>query len=132
VKASDAKALLRAAATALKQAHAPYSRYRVGAALLASNGKVFTGCNVENASYGLTNCAERTAVFSAVAAGQKRFKAIAVVAASARVPFPCGACRQVLTEFCGPKTPVYIASTKNLAKYEATTLGELLPKSFKF
>jgi cytidine deaminase len=131
VKASDALPLLRAAVKGMKNAYAPYSRYHVGAAVLASDGTVFTGCNVENASYGLTNCAERTALFSAVAAGKTRFTAVAVVASGKQVPFPCGACRQVLSEFCGPDTPVYIASARTPAKFEATTVGELLPKAFE-
>lgn len=130
MKAPDPRALLRAAARAMKNAHAPYSGYRVGAALLAADGTVFAGCNVENASYGLTNCAERTALFSAVAAGKKKFAAVAVVASGKQVPFPCGACRQVLAEFCGPKTPVYIAPATHLSTFQATTVGELLPKTF--
>jgi len=119
--------LIDAACDALKKAHAPYSGYQVGAALLCADGTVFQGCNVENASYGLTNCAERTALFSAVAAGQTEFTALAVAASNEPAPFPCGACRQVLAEFCGPDFPVYI---KNSDDYVATTLGELLPHSF--
>ncbi len=131
MKDSKPASLVQAAAKAMKNAHAPYSRYHVGSAVLTSDGRVFVGCNVENASYGLTNCAERTAIFSAVAAGKKKFSAVAVVASGRQKPFPCGACRQVLAEFCGPKTPVYIASAKSLANIETTTVGELLPKSFK-
>jgi len=122
--------LLQRAAEVRKNAHAPYSSYLVGAALLTADGKVFTGCNVENASYGLTNCAERTAMFTAVAAGARDVMAVAIVAHDP-VPYPCGACRQVLAEFCGPDTPVYIASAEALQKYEETTLGTLLPKAFK-
>jgi cytidine deaminase len=119
--------LIEMACAALQKAHAPYSGYSVGAALLCADGTIFQGCNVENASYGLTNCAERTALFAAVAAGQTEFTAIAVAASSAPVPFPCGACRQVLAEFCGPDFPVYI---KNADGCAATTLGDLLPHSF--
>ena len=123
--------LIQRAAEASQNAHAPYSNYHVGAALLLADGTVFKGCNVENASYGLTNCAERTAIFSAVAAGKKTFKAIAVVAGSQPVPYPCGACRQVMAEFLGPDAPVYIASRDDLADIQETTVGELLPHSFK-
>ncbi len=124
-----ANELIDAAFQALKNAHAPYSNYKVGAALLCSDGTVFQGCNVENASFGLTNCAERTAVFSAIAAGKRAFEAIAIAASGEPAPFPCGACRQVLAEFCGPDFPVYVAQTDGI---QTTTLGELLPHSFDF
>jgi cytidine deaminase len=119
--------LVAAARNAFQQAHAPYSGYKVGAALLCSDGTVFTGCNIENASYGLTNCAERTALFSAVAAGHKRFEAIAIAAGGEPAPFPCGACRQVLAEFCPADFPVYVATGDGHATMR---LGELLPHSF--
>jgi cytidine deaminase len=119
--------LIEAARQALTHAHAPYSGYRVGAALLCADGTVFTGCNVENASYGLTNCAERTAVFSAVAAGKKDFKAIAIAAGGEPAPFPCGACRQVLAEFCAPEFPVHVADAEG---YATMALGDLLPHTF--
>ena len=121
--------LIDVAREALEKAHAPYSGYRVGAALLCSDGRVFRGCNVENASYGLTNCAERTALFSAIAAGEKTFSAIAIAASGEPVPFPCGACRQVLAEFCPPDFPVHVAKGDG---YETIPLGELLPHSFDF
>lgn len=121
--------LVETAREAMNHAHAPYSSYKVGAALLCADGTVFEGCNVENASYGLTNCAERTAVFSAVANGKTEFTAIAIAASGEAVPFPCGACRQVLAEFCGPDFPVYVATANGC---ESTTLGELLPNSFGF
>ena len=124
--------LIRAAVAASRKAHAPYSKFHVGAALLTGKGSLFTGCNVENASYGLTICAERNAVFAAVAAGQKKFKAIAIVADGAGKPYPCGACRQVLAEFCGPDFPVIIATAKKPAAYEIVSLGALLPKTFRF
>lgn len=91
--------LLGLAAKAKEKAYAPYSGFRVGAALVTKEGAVFTGCNVENASFGLTNCAERTAVFSAVAAGYREFTALAVSSDGETYTFPCGACRQVLVEF---------------------------------
>ncbi|WP_372807449.1 cytidine deaminase [Pontiella sp.] len=121
--------LIKTAFQALIHAHAPYSAYKVGAALLCDDGTVFTGCNVENASYGLTNCAERTAIFAAVAAGRRAFKAIAIAASKEPVPYPCGACRQVMAEFCGPDFPVYIAKGDG---FETATLGELLPHGFDF
>ena len=119
--------LVQIAHQTLENAHAPYSGYKVGAALLCEDGTVFTGCNVENASYGLTNCAERTAVFSAIAAGQTKFSAIAIVSSGEPAPFPCGACRQVLAEFCPPEFPVHIAHAEG---YATMTLGELLPHRF--
>lgn len=123
--------LLARAAQALESAHAPYSRFRVGAALLAADGAVFVGCNVENASYGLTICAERVAVATAVAAGKREFAAMAIVAAGGTVPYPCGACRQVLAEFCGPDFPVYAAGSRNMAAFERFRLNELLPHAFR-
>jgi cytidine deaminase len=123
--------LLEAAARAARKAHAPYSDYKVGAALLCADGQVFTGCNVENASYGLTNCAERTAVFTAIAAGRRDFVAMAVVAEGDRMPYPCGACRQVLSEFCREEFSVYIARTSALEEYEAVCLAALLPHTFR-
>ena len=127
----QALSLLKKAAAASKKAYAPYSKFHVGAALLTDTGEIFTGCNVENASYGLTNCAERAAVFAAVAAGQKKFKAIAIVAPKA-LPYPCGACRQVLSEFGGRNLIVLVAQSSKLEQFEELTLGQLLPKSFNF
>ncbi|MEA2068196.1 MAG: cytidine deaminase [Verrucomicrobiota bacterium] len=121
------KQLIEAAFQALENAHTPYSNYRVGAALLCADGTVFKGCNVENASYGLTNCAERTAIFSAISAGKKEFQAIAIAASQNPPPFPCGACRQVLAEFCQPDFPVHVAKGEG---YETITLDELLPHGF--
>ena len=122
--------LLAMAAEARHHAHAPYSEYRVGAALLAEDGRVTTGCNVENASYGLTICAERVAIGSAVAAGHTAFMAIAIVAGDGPHPYPCGACRQVLSEFGAADLSVYIANANDLEAYESTTLGALLPHAF--
>ena len=107
-------------------AYVPYSKFRVGAALLAADGTVITGCNVENRSFGLTNCAERTAVFKAVSSGYRSFKAIAISTPDSRVPVgPCGACRQVLSEFMDPSAPVFFGGSGN-EKIE-TTLGVLYP-----
>ena len=96
---STQERLISAAKQAQKMAHCPYSRYPVGASVLASSGRIFSGCNVENASFGLSNCAERSAIFAAVGHGQKKIRAVAVVARAAR---PCGACRQVMLEFADP------------------------------
>lgn len=126
-----ADSLLREAVTAMACAHAPYSKYRVGAALLTADGTVFRGCNVENASYGLTICAERVAVCSAIAAGHNSFKALAIVAGGNIPPSPCGACRQTLAEFCTSGFPVYYATSNNLHSYKRLILGQLLPAAFK-
>lgn len=122
--------LLEKAAEAAENAYAPYSNFKVGAALLCADGTVFTGCNVENASYGLTNCAERTALFSAIAAGHRDFVAMAVVADGESMPFPCGACRQVLSEFCNEQVSIYVARADALETYEAICMDELLPHGF--
>ena len=122
----DVQALIRAAAAAREAAYAPYSRFRVGAAVLA-DGRTFTGCNVENASFGLTICAERAAVFAAVAAGARRVEAIALVTDAAAPTPPCGACRQVLHEF-GPDALVITASLAGTTAMHR--LAELLPDSF--
>jgi cytidine deaminase len=122
--------LLSAARTAMNNAHAPYSDFKVGAALLTVDGQVFAGCNVENASYGLTICAERNAIFSAVAAGIKEFTEMLIIASGNTLPYPCGACRQVLSEFCAPEFKIYVVADKNLNIAEVLTIGELLPKSF--
>ncbi len=125
------KKLLEAAARVMENAYAPYSKFKVGSALLTDDGAIVTGCNVENSSFGLTNCAERTALFTAVASGKTKFQAVAIVADGDQKPYPCGACRQVLSEFCSPGTPVYMASRGTLDAFETTTLGELLPKVFR-
>ena len=123
--------LLQLAAAAAQQAYAPYSKFHVGSALETEDGTVFTGCNVENASYGLTICGERNAIFGMVAGGHRRIAQIAVVAGGDTPPYPCGACRQVINEFAEPDCPVYVAPTNRIEAYETMTLGELLPKSFK-
>jgi len=119
--------LIITARDAKQKAYAPYSKFKVGAALLASNGKVYPGCNVENASYGLTCCAERNAVFQAVSDGQMDFRAIAIVSDSLEPTAPCGACRQVLYEFA-PEMKVIMAGAKGRVK--TRRLKELLPDSF--
>lgn len=119
--------LIKVAALQRQRAHAPYSKYKVGAAIRTKRNKIHAGTNVENASYGLTVCAERTAVFAAVNAGDREFDAIAIVIDDARLPSPCGACRQVLAEFA-PNMRVVLATTGGLRK--ATTLTELLPDPF--
>ena len=117
--------LVSLAAEARKKAHAPYSNFAVGAALLAKSGRVYTGCNVENASYGLSICAERVAVFKAVSEGEREFEAIAVVSENGVTP--CGACRQVLIEF-GDDIQVIVADTAGHRR--AFALTDLLPEGF--
>lgn len=119
--------LLEQAFKATRLSYAPYSRFRVGAALLTEDGAVVTGCNVENASYGLSNCAERTAVFKAVSIGKRRFKAIAVVSNRRNPVYPCGACRQVLREF---NKDITIVVANRRGRVMKTSLSKLLPKSF--
>jgi cytidine deaminase len=119
--------LLQHAAKALENSYAPYSRFRVGAALLTEDGQVFTGCNVENASYGLSNCAERTAVFKAVSNGKKSFRAIAIVSDRTNPVYPCGACRQVLREF-NPRIKIVLRSRKG--RPLVRSLHRILPYSF--
>ncbi len=120
--------LLAEAQRAREHAYVPYSRFPVGAALLTDDGVVFRGCNVENASYGLTNCAERTALFKAISEGKRRFVALAVIADTSGPVAPCGACRQVMAELCPPDMKVYLANLKGDLK--ETTVEELLPDSF--
>lgn len=124
--------LLGQAAAAAARAYAPYSHYPVGAAVLADDGTVYTGCNIENASYGLTLCAERSAISAAVGGGQLKIRKVAIVGGSARQPaWPCGACRQVLAEFCDPTTPILVAGRGRIDRWLARTLGELLPEAFR-
>lgn len=129
--------LIQAAMEARERAYAPYSGYLVGAALLTDEGEIYQGCNVENASYGAANCAERTAFFKAVSQGKRDFRAIAIVGGSREtgqeepfpdMAYPCGICRQVMREFCGPDFRVLVCrSTEDFEEY---TLEELLPESF--
>jgi cytidine deaminase len=120
-------ALIVAAKSARENAHAAYSNFRVGASLRATSGRIFGGCNVENATYGLTVCAERVAIFKAISEGERGFDAIAVVTDTAALTPPCGACRQLIWEFCGD-IPVILANLKG--KVEIISMKELLPKPF--
>lgn len=124
----EPKQLIDEAIAASKQAHVPYSHFYVGAALLTTDGKIYRGCNIENASYGLTNCAERTAIFKAVSEGDKQFSAIAVVGDTDGPISPCGACRQVLAEFCDDHTQIILANLKG--DFVITNINEILPGYF--
>lgn len=121
------KELLSIADKAMENAYAPYSKFHVGAALLCKGGTVFTGCNIENATYGATNCAERTAIFKAVSEGQRDFEAIAIVSSGGGETFPCGICRQVMAEFA-PEIKVVLRD--EAGNEHIYPLVELLPKSF--
>ena len=127
----DDRSLMQAAFEARKMAYAPYSGFAVGAALLTRGGKLYTGCNIENASFSPTNCAERTAVFKAVSEGERAFSAIAIVGGKGdtleTVCTPCGVCRQVLSEFCNADLRILLGTPERI---EVHTLGELLPLSF--
>ncbi|MBR0113480.1 MAG: cytidine deaminase [Clostridia bacterium] len=126
------KELIALAFEACEKAYAPYSGCKVGAALLGKSGKVYTGCNIENSSFGATNCAERTAVFKAVSEGEKEFVKIATAGikeGESAVFYPCGICRQVLAEFCTEDFPVISAKSED--EYETNTLGDLLKNSFR-
>ena len=114
----------------MQNAYAPYSNYHVGVCVLAEDGSMFTGCNVENASYGLTICAERSAITSLISDGKKKIKALAVVGSGEELCTPCGSCRQVMREFAAPDTPVYLCNPKTKKVVRTTTMGELLPDSF--
>jgi len=118
----NSKDLVELAIKAKENAYVPYSNFRVGAALLTKNGKVYTGCNIENASYGATNCAERTAIFKAVSEGEREFEAIAINADTDDMTFPCGICRQAIIEFSRD-------INKN-GEYKEYSIGELLPGAF--
>ncbi|MFD1989282.1 cytidine deaminase [Paenibacillus nicotianae] len=120
--------LIQAAIEARKNAYVPYSKFQVGAALLA-DGKVYGGCNVENASYGLTNCAERTAIFKAASEGQRKIEAIAIVADTEGPVSPCGACRQVIAEFSDENTKVYLTNLKG--DVTEWTISQMLPGYFQ-
>ena len=127
------KELVREALEARKQSYCPYSGFAVGAALLCGDGTIFRGCNIENAAYPATNCAERTALFKAVSEGEREFEAIAIVGGKAQEPpreycAPCGVCRQVMAEFCNTETFEIICNTENGLR--SFKLKELLPGSF--
>lgn len=120
--------LIKAAMEAKEHAYVPYSNFRVGAALLTKEGKIYQGCNIENAGYTPTNCAERTAFFKAVYEGERNFEAIAVNGDADDYLYPCGVCRQVMAEFCTPDFKVFV-SKKN-GEYLEFTLAEILPGAF--
>ena len=124
--------LIKQAIEARKQSYCPYSGFAVGAALLCGDGTVYTGCNIENASYSPTNCAERTVFFKAVSEGKREFVAIAIVGGSEELQkcYPCGVCRQVMSEFCDELFEVVCGVSCD--DYEVLKLAELLPKSFQF
>ena len=124
---SEFDALTAAAKLARENAHAAYSNFRVGAALRAISGRIFSGCNVENSTYGLTICAERVALFKAISEGERGFEAIAVVTDTDSLTPPCGACRQLIWEFCGD-VPVILANFKG--KSEILRMRELFPRPF--
>ena len=119
--------LIELAKKAMQNAYAPYSKFKVGAAVLTKNGKVYTGCNVENSSYGLTMCAERVAVFKAVSEGEREFYKIAIVSSAGKKTFPCGACRQVLYEF-SDNMEIILEEDGEIYK---TSLKDLFPEGFR-
>lgn len=125
----DPRSLLREAVRASRRAVAPYSKFRVGAALLTRDGSVIRGANVESVSYGLTCCAERIALFKALTEGHKHFTAVAIVAPSAKTA-PCGACRQLLAEYA-PDARVFVADSRRPAKFREFTVDQLLPEAFR-
>ena len=125
--------LIEKAFEAREASYSPYSKYKVGAALLTKDGKIYKGCNIENASYTPTNCAERTAFFKAVSEGEREFEAIAIVGGYDGSPedyaYPCGVCRQVMMEFCDPKS-FHVITAVSRDKYIDKTLEEMLPYGF--
>ncbi|MGB3160176.1 MAG: cytidine deaminase [Carnobacterium sp.] len=121
--------LVKEATEMLNNAYVPYSKFPVGASLVTDDGTIYSGCNIENASYGLSNCAERTTIFKAVSEGKKSFKKLVITGKTAGPISPCGACRQVMVEFCEPDMPVLLTNI-NGDKYE-TTVKELLPGAFQ-
>ena len=123
----DYQKLVEMAYEAMEKAYVPYSNFNVGAALLTKSGKVFTGCNVEWASYGATNCAERTAIFKAVSEGEREFAAIAIVSRTMDITYPCGICRQVISEFADGDMDIVLAKGK---EYKVFKLSEMMPYSF--
>lgn len=124
----DRQQLIEEATKGREFAYVPYSKFKVGAALLSKDGEVFLGCNIENSGYSMTNCAERTAIFKAISQGVTEFSAIAVIAETNGPVSPCGACRQVLSEFCSPDMPVYLTNLKG--DVQETTVAQLLPGAF--
>jgi cytidine deaminase len=129
MRKAEIEQLLAAALAARERAVAPYSRFKVGAALLTAQGEIVTGANVESASYGLTCCAERVALFKALTEGRRDFLAVAVVADLPRGATPCGACRQLLAEYA-PEAAVYVADSNQPAQWREFTVRQLLPEAF--
>ena len=125
----EKKQLMRVATRARERAVAPYSKFKVGAALLTKGGEIISGANVESASYGLTCCAERVALFNALTSGRRNFIAVAVVARAPGGPMPCGACRQLLAEYA-PEAKVWVADSRAPGKIREFTVRELLPSAF--
>ncbi|WP_100331604.1 cytidine deaminase [Bacillus xiapuensis] len=124
----EAEPLIQEAIAAREYAYVPYSKFKVGAALLTADGKVFRGCNIENAAYSMCNCAERTALFKAWSEGESKYKALAVVADTERPVPPCGACRQVISELCPPDMLVIMTNLRG--DVEELTVEQLLPGAF--
>ncbi|AIE79098.1 cytidine deaminase [Bacillus tropicus] len=124
----DKKKYIEEANKMLEKAYIPYSKFPVGAALVTKEGKIYTGCNIENASYGLCNCAERTAIFKAVSEGERDFSYLVITGETDGPISPCGACRQVIAEFCDPKMPVLLTNVKGDEK--EVTVEQLLPGAF--
>ena len=125
----DYKNLIKIALDYRNRAYAPYSNFKVGSAVLLDSGKIYGGCNIENASYGATNCAERTAIFSGISNGETKIKAIAIVGSAKENTYPCGICRQVLSEFADGDVEVILA--KNEDDYVIKTMKEVMPGAFR-
>lgn len=124
----DYKELVIKALEAREKSYSPYSKFKVGAAVLTENDLIYTGCNIENASYGATNCAERTAIFKAVSEGHTTIKAIAIVGDTTTHTYPCGICRQVIAEFSAATTDIILVKNEN--DYIVKTMDEILPGAF--
>ncbi|EJO5347197.1 cytidine deaminase [Clostridium botulinum] len=120
--------IIKKAIKARENAYVPYSKFKVGAAVLTEDDKIYTGCNIENASYGATNCAERTAIFKAISEGHKKIKSIAIVGSLEDYTYPCGICRQVISEFADENIDIIIVKDEN--NYEIKKLDEILPGAF--
>ncbi|WP_294373511.1 cytidine deaminase [uncultured Clostridium sp.] len=125
----DYKGIIKKAMEYRKRAYVPYSKFHVGAAVLFESGNVYGGCNIENASFGATNCAERTAIFTGIANGETKIKAIAIIGSAEENTYPCGICRQVLSEFADGDAVVILA--KNEDEYIVKTMDEILPGAFR-
>lgn len=123
----DNTELVKKAREAMENAYVPYSHFRVGAALITEDDEVYTGCNIENASFGGTNCAERTAIFKAISDGKRKFKKIAIISDSNDYTYPCGICRQVLSEFC---MNIEVVVANNKEEFKSYNFSEILPFAF--